>query len=129
VLGAALSFATLFSAVEGLDPFLGRETARRKHRARTLTLTPYLVGSVVSTLAGMLNPVSPELILISAAAASFGGTAFLGWSGFWVRGPHAQTPETPLAPMRSRAWIVLGALALLVYVLVLGPGLPRTVLL
>lgn len=129
VLGVALSFATLFSAVRGLDPFLGRESPLRKRRGFALTLTPYLVGGVVHTLAGTLNPVSPVLILISAAAGSFGGTFFLAWSGFWVRGARDDTPEIPLTPTRSPLWIVLGVIALLIHVLVLAPGLPRTSLL
>ncbi|HUY78985.1 MAG TPA: hypothetical protein VMV29_19585 [Ktedonobacterales bacterium] len=128
-LGVALSFAAQFSAVQGLDPFLGREIHMRRRRGFALTLAPYLVGGVVNTLAGALNPVSPQLILISAAAASFGGAAFLGWMGFWVYGAREHTPETPLTPTRSMLWIGLGVIALLIYFLALGPGLPRASLL
>lgn len=129
VLGVSLSLAALFSAVQGLDPFLGRERRTRKRRGFTLAMTPYLVGSIVNTLAGALNPVSPMLILISAAAASFGGTALLAWSGILVRDAHTRTPETPLTPARSSLWIASGVIALLIYFLALGPGLPRTSLL
>jgi hypothetical protein len=129
VLGVVLAFATLFSAVRGLEPFLGREAPLRKRRGFALTLTPYLVGSVANTRAGALNPVSPQLILISAAAASFGGSFLLAWSGFWVRGAREETPATPLTPTHATLWIVLGVVALALSFLVLGPGLPRTSLL
>jgi hypothetical protein len=128
-LGIAVSFAALISAARTLDIFLGRDTRARGRRAVALTLTPYLVGSAANTLAGALNPVSALLILSSGAAASFGGTSFLAWTSFWVRGPRDETPETPRTPTRSTGWIAAGVAALLIYLLVLGPGIPRTSLL
>ncbi len=127
--GAAISFATIVSAARGLDVFLGRDPRTRARRAVALTLAPYLVGGVVNTLAGALNPDSPLLILISAAAASFGGTAFLVWTSAFVRAPRATTPAAPLTPTHSTLWLMLGVIGLLVYFLVLGPGIPRASLL
>lgn len=73
----------------------------------------------------MLNPTSPILILISAAASSFGGTAFLLWIPLAVVKRRATTPDSPLTPRRDWVWIGLGIVALVVYFVVLGPGLPR----
>src|SRR4029077_6374849 len=62
-----------------LDPWLGRNAAVRERRARTLSLIPYLAGGVTLCLAGILNPLGLKIVLISAVAASFGGTSLLAW--------------------------------------------------
>jgi hypothetical protein len=56
-----------------LRPLLGSEAQIRVRRARRLTLTSYFTAGVLSCVAGALNPEGPLLILVSAAAASFGG--------------------------------------------------------
>jgi hypothetical protein len=81
---AALGIVTYFFvfvplSLRELCPFLGRDAAIRVRRARQLTVTPYLTAGVLACVAGALNPVGPLLILISAAAASFGATR--GWHG------------------------------------------------
>ena len=60
-----------------LRPFLGKDPVARVQRARRVTVLPYLTTGILSCLAGALNPVSPLLILLSAAAASFGGKSGL----------------------------------------------------
>lgn len=75
---AALGIVTYFFlfvplALRELRPFLGKDTKIRVWRARQLTLVPYLTSGILSCVAGAFNPVGPLLILISAAAASFGG--------------------------------------------------------
>lgn len=128
ILGVLISFIGLFWGIRNIDPFLGRDTRLRGRRGLALTLTAYLAGSAANTLAGVLNPTSPTLILISAAASSFGGTIWLLWINAFTRRVRTNTPEIALVPQRSLFWIVLGILALLFYMLVLGPGLPRTTL-
>lgn len=125
--GVAISLAALFGAVRGLAPFIGRDKQMRYRRGFALTLTPYLVGSLANTLAGVFNPDSPLLILSSAAAASFGGTIFLFWTGYvaWASPPTADTPTKPLTIARSPIWIGMGVVALIIYFFVLGPGIPR----
>jgi hypothetical protein len=51
----------------------------RVRRARQFAVTSYLIAGVLACIAGALNPVRPLLILISAAAASFGGNSGLAW--------------------------------------------------
>ncbi len=125
LLGVLLSLAGLFWGGRAIDPFLGREKWLRGKRALTLTLTAYLAGSTANTLAGAFNPTSPTLILISAAASSFGGTVWLLWINAFTRRVYTNTSEVALVPQRSWHWIVLGVLALLFYFFVLGPGIPR----
>jgi hypothetical protein len=107
-----------------LRPFLGMNAEIRFRRARQLTLVPYLAAGILSCSAGALNPVRPVLILISAAAASFGGHSGLAWMPSLLHGPRIalstfQMPEIE----RSRGWIIAAALLAIVFIAVLGPGL------
>ena len=106
-----------------LEPFLGREAEQRRARARVLSVLPYLVGGFTFVAAGLLNPHGLPLVLISAVAASFGGTSLLVWyPGLWARRPAAAPEEAPLGVLRSGGWLVSAALTLIVFVGVLGPG-------
>jgi hypothetical protein len=126
IVGVVLSLLGLFWGIRSIDAFLGREG--RGKRAILLTLTAYLAGGIANTLAGVLNPTSAALVITSAAASSFGGTIWLLWINVGVSKPRVTTPATPLTPQRSLLWLALGVLALLIYFLVLGPGLPRATL-
>ena len=123
LLGIAISFYGLRWGVRHLEPFLGGPYSRR--RAWSLTLVPYLAGSATNTLAGVLNPTSPWLILISAAAATFGGTSWLLWIGALAARRRQPEPALQNLLARDRGWLVAGAVSLLIFFLVLGPGLPR----
>jgi len=106
-----------------LDPFLGAG-AERVPRARRLTLLPYLVGGATFLAAGALNPHGAHLVLISAAAASFGGTSLLAWYPplFAARVPGS-SGAPPLGVPRSWAWISAAAVTLAIFVGWLGPGI------
>jgi len=107
-----------------LEPFLGPGEEERQVRARTLCLLPYAVGGLTFVAAGLLNPHGLSLVLISAAAASFGGTSLLAWyPGLWARRPPVRPQDVPLGVPRSRAWLGGAAIALLLFVGVLGPGI------
>jgi hypothetical protein len=123
LLGVAISFYGLRRGARHLRPFLGGPFHRR--RAWNLTLVPYLAGATANTLAGALNPTSPWLILISAAAASFGGTCWLVWIGSIAARSTAPQPVAENALTRNPFWLAAGAVSLGIYFLVLGPGLPR----
>jgi len=102
---------------------LGREQGDRKTRARTLTLIPYVAGGVTYLLAGLLNPHGWQLVLVSAAAASLGGTSLLAWyPPLWAARPAGEQTSPALGISPSAAWWVVAALVLAVYVAVLGPG-------
>ena len=122
LVGVGISLYGLRWGVRHLDPFLGEPLHRQ--RAWNLTLVPYLAGSITNTLAGALNPTSPRLILISAAAASFGGTCWLLWIGSLAARRQTTLPRQNLL-IRDARWLLAGAVSLLIYFLALGPGLPR----
>ena len=123
-LGALLYVAFVNLGVREIEPLVGAEPSGRRLRLRRFTLVPYLAGGLAVCLSGLFNPISPKLIAISAAAATFGGASGLAWLPSWSigRGPGARTPEVPPPLPRSRPWIALGAIALVVLVAVLGRG-------
>jgi hypothetical protein len=109
----------------GLRPFLGSSAEQAVVRARQLTLFPYLLGGFTYVAAGLLNPYGLKLVLLSAAAASFGGTSLLAWY-FSMRAakvlPAAAGTPGALGIRRRGAWMVAALLALLGFVGVLGRG-------
>lgn len=123
ILGGAGYWGAIGLGLRTLNPLLG-DGPDRLRRARTLCLIPYLAGGVLYVAAGLLNPVSPLLVLISAAAASFGGASALAWMTDLLQGPrYPPVHGVPLAIDRSFAWIAVAATTALVFVAILGPGL------
>jgi hypothetical protein len=111
-------------ALVKMAPFIGGESPERYQRGLTLMLVPYFTGAVLYLVAGALNPVGLELVAISAAAASLGGTSGLAWGPQLLRGdsiPRADVPPTAIP--RSIGWLVLAAVVTFVFVVVFGPGI------
>jgi hypothetical protein len=105
---AALGIVTYFFvfvplSLRELRPFLGKDAKIRVRRARQLTATPYITAGVLACVAGALNPVGPLLILLSAAAASFGGNSGLAWMWNLLSGPTnlALWPSAGSIPLRK----------------------------
>jgi hypothetical protein len=106
-----------------LRPFLGDDAKTRVRRAWQLTLVPYLTSGILSTAAGALNPVSPILILISAAAASFGGHSGLAWMASLLHGPRIPSTELQMPEIeRSWGWIIAALVLAILFIAGLGPG-------
>jgi hypothetical protein len=121
--GVAIAFATYVHAARTLEEFLGHEDRRR--RALILTVLPYAAIGVINTLAGALNPEGPLLILISAAAASFGGNMPMAWLSYAVVRPRGAAAETAVTPVLDKTWIAMALLSLILLFAVLAPGVPR----
>ena len=117
-------WAVVQLSLRELSPFLGSEPQRWR-RAVRLTVLPYLVGGLLYVAAGLLNPVGAYLVLISAAAASFGGTSGLAWMAQLLRDERRFPPrDGPILRIpRSIPWLVAGAAIALLFVGVLGPGI------
>jgi hypothetical protein len=106
-----------------LRPFLGKDTKIRVRRARQLTLLPYLTSGVLSCVAGVFNPVGPLLILISAAAASFGGHSGLAWMWTLLKNPRIPSSEFRMPEIeRSLGWVIAAVVLAIGFIAGLGPG-------
>jgi hypothetical protein len=124
-IGGALAYlAVVRFAARELTPFLPGARAAAERAARPLTLFPWIVGGVLSCIAGALNPVGFLLVAISAAAASFGGTSGLAWMASIAGTPWAPLDprSTGLAIPRHRGYIAAGLLAAILFIGVMGPG-------
>ena len=89
----AYFFSFVPLSLRELRPFLGKDAEDPVGPARQLAVTPYLTAGVLAYVAGALNPVRPLLILISAAAASFGGNSGLAWMCNLLYGPRIPSSE------------------------------------
>jgi hypothetical protein len=106
-----------------LRPFLGKDAKIRVRRARQLTLVPYLTSGILSSIAGALNPVGPLLILISAAAASFGGHSGLAWMSNLLYGPRIPSTQLQMPEIeRSWGWMIAAVILAILFIAGLGPG-------
>jgi hypothetical protein len=107
-----------------IGPFIGAERSSRYRRALALSLVPYFSGAALYVVSGLFNPEGMALVLVSAVAASLGGTCGFIWAPQLLLGesiPPAREPFTPIG--RSWAWIVsAGAIALL-FIGILGPSI------
>lgn len=125
---AALGIVTYFFlfvplSLRELRPFLGKDTKIRVRRARQLTLVPYLTSGILSCAAGAFNPVGPLLILISAAAASFGGHSGLAWMWTLLKNPRILNSKFQMPEIgRSLAWIIIAVVLAIGFIAGLGPG-------
>ncbi|SRR6266446_316189 len=93
-------------------------------RARQLTVVPYLTAGLLSCAAGALNPVEPLLILISVAAASFGGNSGLAWMWKLLYGQRIPSRELQMPEIeRNRGWVIAAVVLAIGFIAGLGPGM------
>jgi hypothetical protein len=120
VFGGALYFLVAWRASNWLRSLVGSDGLTMT-RAKMFTVPAYAAGGFLFCLSGLLNPVSPILIALSAAAASFGGGSALLWLTEFLRGGRCSAEPAELD--RSSVWIVAGCLVSLAFVGILGPGI------
>jgi hypothetical protein len=123
-LGAVLYFVLFVPlCVRELRPFLVPDATIRVRRARQLTLVPYLTSGILACAAGALNPVGPLLILISAAAASFGGHSGLAWMSSLLHGPRIPRSKLQMPEIkRDWRWLIAAVVLATLFIAKLGPG-------
>ena len=126
VVGLALYLYATLSLFRALAPLAGEARPRGYRHALRLAVLPYMVGGALEIVAGMRNPGGLALVLISGAAASFGGTSGLAWGPQTLRGPR--TPSVLLAvPVvivkRSWAAIVIAITSAALFIMLFGRGL------
>jgi hypothetical protein len=120
---AAYMLVAQFSLLE-LRPLIGSDKRQRFVRAVRLSKMPYFAGGILACVAGSLNPQGLILVVMSAAASTFGGTSGLLWMMDWLKGgriPLGSQPE-PVPIRRSWPWIATAIALALAFIVVLGPG-------
>jgi hypothetical protein len=121
--GAASYYWVARECARGAAALVGAANPERQSRARRLAWTAYFTGGALYCVSGLFNPLGPLLLLISAAAASLGGTSGLLWCMSMLRKPaFAPSVRPPIELSRHRGWIVAGVAMAVVFVGVLGPG-------
>ena len=108
-----------------LRPLIGSHKEQRYQRAVCLSAIPYFAGGVLMCIAGALNPKGMILILISAAASTFGGTSGLMWTTDWLNRGTLIPYGPPAEPMPiHKSWpLIVGVCAVAIaFIGVLGPS-------
>lgn len=125
IFGAATYLLAARTSLLELRPLIGSNKEQRYRRAVRLSMIPYFAGGILMCVAGSLNPKGAILILISAAASTFGGTSGLMWSPKILRSgtliPYGPPAEPP--PIR-RSWTLVVAACIIAigFMGVLGPS-------
>ncbi len=106
------------------EPFIGDQEPERRRRMTLLTLIPYLTAIALKVSAGFMNP-SPDKMLIFWG--SFGATAFfliwLNFVRFWPFTKQTASSQEAAELSLSIPWLVMGIVALILFVGILGPGI------
>jgi hypothetical protein len=125
IFGAATYLLAARISLLELRPLIGSDKEQRYQRAVSLAATAYFAGGILMCIAGALNPKGMVLILISAAASTFGGTSGLLWTTQWLnRGtliPYGP-PAEPMPIHRSWPLIVAAVAIAIAFICVLGPS-------
>lgn len=117
VVGLIAYIAVVRLAMRTLDEMLGGGADATRTR-RQVAMTVYIVGGASALLVSLMNPHGFVIVLMSAVAATFGGTAGLFNVAF-----HAEQsgPAADFCVGRHWGLLAIGAIVLLAYAAVLGP--------
>lgn len=125
IFGAVGYFLAARLSLLELRPLIGSDPGQRVRLAVRLSRIPYFCGGIVMCIAGALNPRGAILILISAAASTFGGTSGLIWDTYWLYNPKMIPYGTAAEPMPiAKSWllIVLACCLEIAFIFILGPS-------
>jgi hypothetical protein len=121
VVGASSYYAAALGVGIGLVRYVGVGREQRR-RLRMLTIVPYFSGIVLSSMAGLLNPLGTHLLWQSALPATAGGQSGLLWLQYYI--PRGTEPRRATVTLgRNYVSVVVAAVLALIYVVVLGPGI------
>jgi hypothetical protein len=126
IFGAATYLIAARISLLELRPLIGSNKEQRYQRAVRLSTIPYFAGGILMCIAGALNPKGMVLILISAAASTFGGTSGLMWTTDWLNRGTLIPCGPPAEPMAiDKSWpLIVGACAIAIaFIGVLGPSI------
>jgi hypothetical protein len=117
--GVASYYASILMVAAELNPF--RSTPENPRRLRAVCWTPYFTDGILAGLAGLLNPAGLFYVVASALPSTLGANAgLLSLPSMMGGSKSEQEPVAPIA--RSSGWVATGAIASLLFILVLGRG-------
>jgi len=125
IFGATAYLLAARTSLLELRPLIGSDKKQRFRRAVRLSAIPYFAGGTLLCIAGSLNPKGAILILISAAASTFGGTSALMWTPQMLKSGTLIPTGPPAEPMPiQRSWpLIVAACAIAIaFIGVLGPS-------
>ena len=121
VVGASSYYAAALVVGIGLVRYVGIPR-HQQGRLRKATIVPYLSGMVLSSVAGLLNPLGMQLLWQSALPATAGGQSGLLWLQYYI--PRATEPRRATDTLhRNYVWVVAAAVLAIIDVVVLGRGI------
>jgi hypothetical protein len=122
LVGVASYYASMLLVAAQLRRFRGN--AENPRRSRILCWTPYFTDGILAGLAGLLNPAGLFYVVASALPSTLGANAGLLSLPSMLSGRGQTSEEEPVGPLpRSAAWIATGAIASLLFIIVLGRGI------
>lgn len=124
IAGGALYYLATVRAFRALGRFIGGLSSDRFPIGQRLSLLAYATGAALYGVAGMLNPGGALLLLVSAAAASLGGTSGLAWGPTILRASHeSSSTPVPTRIARDGRLVAVAVVVAVVFIFVLGPGI------
>jgi hypothetical protein len=122
VIGILLLWAGYQLPIRQWKPVLGNDKNERRHQIRRLTIVPILAALVVQFLSILWSPFEgPRHTTI---VSSFSFIPLFLWliPVNLIRWPEAPLSSEIFHLNRSKVWLVIGLIALVLFVFVLGPG-------
>ena len=120
---ALLGAVSYFGAALLLARELVQMAGSNETRIRRMTWTIYFAGGLTACLAGVWNPMGWKLVLISAAASSFGGASGLLWIPSVASRCNKDTVSVTNTIPRLQGVLIATAVLLALYVWFLGRGI------
>jgi hypothetical protein len=121
VVGMAAYYGAMRIVAASLVRYLGVSPSERT-RFRRLTWIPYFAAILIELIAGLRNPLGLPLVFESALPATAGANCALLFLVYYVPRSATPGPNRQLLP-RNYPWIIVSTALVLVFVLLLGPGI------
>jgi len=118
LLGVISYYASMLIVAAELRPLRGNGTPAR---LRALCWTPYATDGALAGIAGLFNPMGLFYVIASALPSTLGANAGLLSLPWMVRYRGTEAQVEPIE--RSTGWIIAGAAASLLFIVVLGRGI------
>jgi hypothetical protein len=120
LVGAASYWGSML--LVGVEMQAFREKDARPSRILGLCYTPYFTDGVLAFVGGLMNPLGFFYVIASALPSTLGANAGLLSLPFVMRSWKSCEKRDAGSISRSPAWIAVGAVAIVLFVFVLGRG-------